>query len=113
MQNPPRPRPPRYHGSCPACNHGNMMPLDRFLESDVNEYPIVEASVAPGGLARMFPFWSIMYTLVTWLGNLLFGLGRARLKRGRAKVRYARAEILPRSPNSVICPNCYEVLERM
>ncbi len=47
----------------------------------------------------------------TWLGALIWG--RAKVERGRAKVRRAREEILPRSPNAVICPNCFEVLERL
>ncbi len=29
------------------------------------------------------------------------------------KIRRARAEILPRNPNALICPSCYEVLERL
>ncbi len=110
MQNP---RPSRYLGSCPNCVHGSMMPLARFMESDVNEAPTVEASVANIGIARIFPFWSLVYTAATWLSNLLFDWGKARLANGRAKVKKAREEILPRSPDSVICPNCYETLERM
>jgi len=108
MQNP---RPTRYLGSCPNCGHGSMMPLSRFLESDVNVSPSIDASVAPIGIARLIPFWSLIYTLGTWAGNLFFG--QAKVAAGRAKVRKAREEILPRSLNSVICPNCYETLERM
>ncbi len=105
------PRPTRYLGSCPACEHGTMMPLARFLESDVNISPTVDSFQSPHrGFSLVFPGTTVFLMLVTWLGNLFYG--EARLNRNRAKVRKARAEILPRSPNAAICPNCYEVLER-
>lgn len=111
MQNPhSTPRPSRYQGSCPNCNHGSMMPLDRFLESDVNENPTVDSFVPDRAAARFLPGASLVLMFTTWLGNLFYG--KAKVAKGRAKVRKAREEILPRSPNSVICPNCYETLER-
>ena len=88
-----------------------MFPLVRFFEDDVNESPYVETVVPHGCFLRLFPGTSIVFMLFIWLGGLLFG--KAKVAKGRAKVRKARAEILPRSPNSLICPNCHEVLERM
>ena len=88
-----------------------MMPLARFLESDVNTSPTVDSYQNTNRTAGlMFPGTIIFLTLSTWLGNL--GWGGAKLAQGRAKVRQARENILPRSPNAAICPNCYEVLER-
>lgn len=108
MQNP---RPTRYNGSCPNCGHGNMMPLARFMESDVNESPTVDSFVPNKFGARFFPGWSLFFMVTTWFGSLFWG--KAKVAKGRAKVRKAREDILPRSPNSAICPNCYETLERM
>lgn len=110
MQNPQTPRPTRYQGSCPNCQHGNMMPLARFFETDVNESPTVDAIMPNKFGARFFPGLSLFLMISSWLGNLFYG--KAKVAKGRAKVRKAREEILPRAPNSAICPNCYEVLER-
>lgn len=109
MQN-STPRPTRYHGSCPNCNHGTMMPLARFLESDVNESPTIDSFVPGRPMARFFPGVSLFIMATSWFGNLFWG--QAKVARSRAKVRAARENILPRSPNAAICPNCYEVLER-
>ncbi|MBW3637297.1 MAG: hypothetical protein KY445_12685, partial [Armatimonadetes bacterium] len=108
MQNP---RPSRYLGSCPNCGHGSMMPLSRFMESDVNESATVD-SYTPGAIgARIFPGVSLFLMITTWFGNLFFG--KAKVAAGKAKVKKAREAILPRSPNSVLCPNCSQTLERM
>ena len=107
----PTPRVPAFNGSCPACEHGSMFPLARFYESDVNESPTIDSFVPGRAIARFFPGMSLVLMLTTWIGALLFG--KARVAKGRAKVARARAEILPRSPNAVICPNCFEVLERL
>ena len=88
-----------------------MLPLVRFFESDVNEKPTIDSFVPGRAIARFFPGMSLVLMVTTWVSALLFG--KARVAKGRAKVARARAEILPRSPNAVICPNCYEVLERM
>ncbi len=100
-----------YNGSCPHCEHGSMFPLVRFYESDVNENPTADAIMPNKMGARLFPGLSFVIMMVSWIGNLTWDKGR--VARGRAKVRKARAEVLPRSPQAVICPNCYEVLERL
>ena len=100
-----------YNGSCPNCEHGSMFPLVRFYESDVNENPTADA-IMPNKLgARLFPGLSFAIMMISWIGGLTWD--KNRVMRGRLKVRKARAEVLPRSPQAVICPNCYEVLERM
>jgi len=110
MQN-STPRPTRYNGSCPNCNHGTMMPLARFLESDVNASPTVDSFQSTNrSLGLMIPGTIVFLMLSSWLSNLF--LGEAKLVKARAKVKKARENILPRSPNAAICPNCYEVLER-
>ncbi len=105
------PQVPPFHGSCPQCDYGRMFPLARFFESDVNDTPTVDSFMPSRGIARFFPGLSLFLMISTWLGALIWG--RAKVERGRAKVRRAREEILPRSPNAVICPNCFEVLERL
>lgn len=88
-----------------------MMPLDRFLESDVNSSPTVDSYQNDNRTAGlMFPGTILALMFWSWLGNLLWG--EAKAAKGRAKVRKAREVILPRSPNAVICPGCYETLER-
>lgn len=87
-----------------------MMPLAQFLETDVNETPTIDSFTPNRATARMVPGLSLLLMITTWFGNLF--LGKAKVARGRAKVRAARENILPRSPNAAICPNCYEVLER-
>lgn len=89
-----------------------MMPLARFYESDVNESPTVDAFQAPNrGFGMVFPGTTVFLMVITWLGNLLWG--KARVAQGRAKVKKAREEVLPLFPNSAICPQCYEVLQRL
>lgn len=100
-----------YNGSCPHCEHGSMFPLVRFYESDVNENPTADAIMHSKMGARLFPGLSFAIMMVSWIGNLTWD--RGRVARGCAKVRRARAEVLPHNPQAVICPNCYEVLERM
>lgn len=100
-----------YHGSCPHCEHGSMFPLVRFLESDVNENPTADAIMPNKMGARLFPGLSFAIMMISWIGGITWD--KNRVARGRIKVRKARAEVLPRSPQAVICPNCYEVLERM
>jgi hypothetical protein len=88
-----------------------MMPLVEFLETDVNEAPTIDSFVPNRGCALILPGASLFWMAMTWFGNLFYG--NAKVAKGRAKVRRARAEILPRSPNSAICSHCYEVLERL
>ena len=100
-----------YNGSCPACEHGTMFPLVRFFESDVNENPTADAIMPNKMGARLFPGLSFVVMMVSWIGNLTWD--KNRVMRGRLKVRKARTEVLPHNPQAVICPNCYEVLERL
>ena len=97
--------------SCPNCDHFPMYPLVRFYEDDVNETPYIDSFVPNRGCATIFPGTSLFFAFASWFGKLMFG--KAKVAQGKAKVRKAREEILPRSPSSLICPNCYEVLERM
>ena len=100
-----------YTGSCPHCQHGSMFALARFYETDVNENPTADAIMPNKWGARFFPGLSFAIMMVSWIANLTWDKGR--VARGRAKVRKARAEVLPHNPQAVICPNCYEVLERI
>ena len=100
-----------YHGSCPKCGHGSMFPLVRFYETDVNDNPTAGAVMPTRAGAMFFPGLSFAIMMISWIGGLTWDKGR--VTRGRAKVKKAREEILPRSPQSVICPKCWEVLERM
>ena len=88
-----------------------MFSLAQFHEADVRGNPTAEATVPSREDAWFAPGWSALVITVSWLANLTWDKGR--VERGRAKVRKARAETLPRCPQAVICPNCYEVLERM
>ena len=88
-----------------------MYPLERFLESDVNESPTIDTVVPNKFFARFFPGWSFIVMVTSFFGHLFYG--KARVAQGRAKIRRARAEILPRNPEAVVCPQCYEVLERL
>lgn len=88
-----------------------MFPLVRFFESDVHEKPTIDSFTPTRPFARLFPGMSFVLMVTTWVGSLLYG--KARVAKGRAKVAAARKDILPRSPNAVICPNCFEVLERL
>ncbi len=88
-----------------------MFPLVRFYETDVNESPTADAIMPNKMGARLFPGLSFAIMMISWIGGMTWDKGR--VARGRLKVRRARAEILPRCPQAVICPNCYEVLERL
>ena len=99
-----------YNGSCPACDHGSMFPLVRYFETDVNENPTADAIMPNKMGARLFPGISFAIMMISWIGGLTWD--KNRVARGRLKVRKARAEVLPRCPQAVICPHCYEVLER-
>jgi hypothetical protein len=88
-----------------------MYPLKRFYEDDVHDNPMSTGNSVHKVIARFFPLWSLVYMVGTTLGSVIYG--KARQAKGRAKVRAARETILPRSPESLICPNCYEVLERI
>ena len=89
-----------------------MYPLERFTEDDVNESATVAGSGTEGysnPLNRFF-FSLWVLNLLRWLFSLLGD--KAKVSRKRQRVRELRAEVLPRAPNSLICPNCLEFLER-
>ena len=100
-----------YNGSCPNCEHGSMFPLVRFYETDVHDNPTADAIMPNKMGARLFPGISFAIMMISWIGGLTWD--KNRVARGRIKVRKARAEVLPHNPQAVICPNCYEVLERI
>ncbi len=87
-----------------------MFPLVRFFETDVNENPTADAIMPNKMGARLFPGISFAIMMISWIGSMTWD--KNRVARGRSKVRKARAEVLPRCPQAVICPQCYEVLER-
>jgi hypothetical protein len=97
--------------SCPNCGYYTMLPLKRFFEDDVHDNPSASGQGVNRGFAAAAPGCSFFFMAGTTLWAIFFG--KARQARGRAKVREARELILPRSPESLICPNCFEVLERM
>lgn len=99
-----------YNGSCPACGHGSMFPLVRYYETDVNENPTADAIMPNRVGAMMFPGISLVLLLTSWMGSMAWD--KNKVAKGRAKVKKARAEVLPRCPQAVICPRCQEVLER-
>lgn len=100
-----------FHGSCPNCEHGSMFPLVRFFETDVNENPTADAIMPNKMGAQLFPGLSFAIMMISWIGGMTWD--KNRVVRGRIMVRKARAEVLPHNPQAVICPKCFEVLERM
>lgn len=86
-----------------------MHMLASFQVDDVVESPTVDAAVMGSGWMRLMPRMGLLVILVSWFYNLFHG--KAVVAKAKAKVKLAREQILPRSPKSQICPECYEVLE--
>jgi hypothetical protein len=95
---------------CPVCDYHPLFALANYLETDVNDKPTTDYYVPDSHWSHTFPLGVLIIQMSTAIGNLLWG--KAKVAKGRAKVRRARAEVLPRSPKSLICPHCYEVLEK-
>lgn len=82
-----------------------MYDLANFHEDDVNESPVQEGWGSPSW------FYSInWFYYLGWLINIFRSSGSVAAK--RAKLRKIRKDVLPRAPKSIICPKCFEVIER-
>lgn len=91
--------------ACPGCRHWRMYELSNFHEDDINDAP------SHDGWGEPTWFHSINWLYYFgWLVNM-FG-GAASVQKKRAKLRKLRAEVLPRAPKTLVCPKCFEVIER-
>lgn len=90
---------------CPACGHWRMYDLSNYYEEDINGSPVQEGWGSPSWFFEVNWFYYL-----GWLVNTL--RGSAGVASRRAKLRRIRKEVLPRAPKSIICPNCFEVIER-
>ena len=91
---------PQTNRPCAKCGHWRMYLLKNFVESDINASPTSEGFGARINLLH----------IITALINA--GRGAASVDAKRAKLRKLRAETLPRAPNTLVCPNCMEAVER-
>ena len=81
--------------NCPNCNTF-MVPLANH-ELSAGEHPTLEAE----GLEYfVFGLWAYLY-------NLLFGA--AALATRKRKLAKLKNEVLPQSPNALICPACLQL----
>jgi hypothetical protein len=74
----------------------------------LNTYEIQSSSENPGVGAEpdevfLYGWWAYVY-------NYLYDL--FTLKERQRKLAQLKAEILPRSPNSLVCPKCLDIRER-
>jgi hypothetical protein len=91
--------------ACPKCRHWRMYALANFHEDDINDSP------AHDGWGEPSWFHSINWLYYFgWLVNIF--RGAAGVQNKRAKLRKLRAEVLPRAPKTLVCPQCFEVIER-
>ena len=83
-----------------------MYDLANFHEDDVNDSPSQEGWGSPswyGGGINWFYF-------IGWLVNI--SRSAHSVESRRAKLRKLREEVLPRAPKTIVCPQCFEVIER-
>ncbi len=88
---------------CNQCRYP-MLPLRSFEIQKIAEFPAVEAD----GVTFLIWGWTIFVAQIIsrfLAGLITFG---ARKK----KLAQAKAEILPRFPNSLICPQCLATVKR-
>lgn len=91
--------------SCPKCGHWRMYALKNYHEDDINDAPQHEGWGSPTwGLSINWLYF------LGWLNNI--GRGAASVESKRAKLRKLRAEVLPRAPETIVCPQCFTTIER-
>jgi len=96
---------------CDHCGYFPLEPLATFNEADISSGPTVDSYVPSGTTALLSPLWSLFAMFFSWFGKVAFEA--AKVKKAQLKVRSAKAEVLSRNPNALICPRCYDVLEVM
>jgi hypothetical protein len=96
---------------CSECGYFPLGPLSKFSPEDINSSATVDSYVPSSGVSLLFPLFSLFAIVVSWFGKV--ALDETKTRNARAKVIRAHQEVLPRSPNSLICPRCYDVLEVM
>ncbi len=92
--------------SCPKCRHWRMYDLANYHEDDINDSPSHDGWGSP---SWGYHFASPVY-LIGWLVNVFRGTASVEVK--RAKLRKLREEVLPRAPKTIVCPKCFDVIER-
>lgn len=83
-----------------------MYQLSNFQEDDINDTPSHDGWGSP----TWFHSINWLY-FIGWLVNI--GRGAATVEVKRAKLRKLRAEVLPRAKNTLVCPKCFEYIERV
>jgi hypothetical protein len=82
-----------------------MYALKNYTEDDINDQPSHDGWGSPS-----WGFSINWLYLVGWLFNM--GRGAASVESKRAKLRKLRTEVLPRAPETLVCPQCFEIIER-
>lgn len=85
--------------TCRNCGYP-MLPLKSYEIQSSSETPGVGADDSE---VMLFGWWAYVY-------NYLYDL--FTLKEREQKLARRKAEVLPRSPNALVCPACLEVRER-
>ncbi len=96
---------------CTECGYFPVEPLAKFRVEDINSSATVDSYTPSAGAALLLPFLSLFAMMLSWFGKV--AIDEAKTKNARSKVMRAQQEMLPRSPNSLICPRCYDILEVM
>jgi hypothetical protein len=82
-----------------------MYQLSNFQEDDINDSPTHEDWGSPA--------WGRSINWLYFLGWLFnMGRGAATVDSKRTKLRNLREGVLPRAPNTLICPQCFTTIER-
>ena len=84
---------------CPKCRNV-MVSLRDFAITDAGEGPSAHADL-PEFL--LFGWWAY---LINYLAEAFSFGGR------KSKLATIKAQVLPRAPNSLVCPHCLHVIER-
>jgi hypothetical protein len=95
---------------CPNCLYFPMKPLADFKNVDIEKtFGSDDDFYQSRGFLYIFPFVGLFFGLFRVLSNAFFS--KADFVSKAVKVQRAKTEILDRCPNSLICPECCEVLE--
>jgi len=89
--------------ACPTCRYP-MLPLRTYELQKVSEFPAVEAD----GWTFFFFGWIIFVAQIAY--HFLTGLFTFEAR--KRKLAQAKRDILPRFPNSIVCPQCINVVKR-
>ena len=89
--------------ACPACRYP-MLPLRTYEIQKISEAPSIEAD----GVTFLLWGWTIFVAQIAYH----FIVGLCTFESRKRKLAQAKRDILPRFPNSLVCPQCLNIEKR-